>query len=109
MLSEMFTQHVKCYGIHVVPTRSLVDNPIPFFLLTLQLMMKLSGLHLRIPMNGENAWELNKSHIRVACRHIVRFLYSLVANDIISELGRLSSGPYFSILFFVLLLFPTFF
>lgn len=34
------------------------------------LMHKLSGVHLRIPMNSENSWILNKSHLRVAFRHM---------------------------------------
>lgn len=32
------------------------------------LMMKLAGIHLRIPMSGETTWVLNKGHIRVAFR-----------------------------------------
>ena len=42
-----------------------------------QLMRRLSGLHLRIPMSNKTSWELNKSHIRVACRLMVRFLNTL--------------------------------
>ena len=34
-------------------------------------MERIAGLHLRIPMNAETKWVLDKKHIRVACRHMV--------------------------------------
>ena len=42
-----------------------------------QILKQIVGLNLPIPMNAEQEWELNKTHVRVALRNVVS-LFALV-------------------------------